>query len=344
MTRSERAAREFSTLRKKSSSTAKVSGLRSAALLYVKGRVPLHLRLVVHDLFDGIAWYPADLPDEDKLPRLSMQREGKRDWLIPVNHTRSWEFLAPVEPHALRSSTSIPTASRRPCSCAACTSTSLTTRRSTNGRPTVCSPSTAKPLPSLTTIHLRSRAVDRRSLTREPTGAARPVAPSTVLPVGGEMDRLRDLALDWTRGVPRGWPQVEAIVDRLKKDYVLDPDHKTSPDSPLPVADFLLRDRRGPDHMFATAAAVLLRSLNYSTRFVTASTPLPHASTDPKSTPPSSGKTPTPGSKCSYPVTPGSLSSRLPGYELLGPPPVGGIDLHPPRSPCCLTHKTIGRR
>ncbi len=35
------------------------------------------------------------------------------------------------------------------------------------------------------------------------------------------------------------------------------------------MADFLLRDKRGPDYQFATAAAVLLRSLGYSTRLVT---------------------------------------------------------------------------
>ena len=34
------------------------------------------------------------------------------------------------------------------------------------------------------------------------------------------------------------------------------------------VAEFLLRSRRGPDYLFASAAAVLLRSLGYPTRVV----------------------------------------------------------------------------
>ncbi len=321
MTRSERAAREFSTLRKKSSSTAKVSGLRSTALLYVKGRVPLHMRLVVHDLFDGIAWYPADLPVEDKLPRLAMQREGKRDWLIPGNLTRTWDFLAPVEPHALKiihlDTNRIPSPLFLRGVHIDLVDDTTFYQWAADGLLAL----NRKQLPSLTTIHLRSRAIDRPTLAQEAYWSCETGAPSAVLPVGGEMDRLRELALEWTRGVPRGWPQVEAIVDRLKKDYVLDPDHKTSPDSPLPVADFLLRDKRGPDHMFATATALLLRSLKYSTRFVTGF----HAS--PARFDRSREHTPVLGEDAHawvevllsgstwVPVEP------TPGYEFLGPPP-----------------------
>jgi protein-glutamine gamma-glutamyltransferase len=269
MTRTERAAREFSTLRKMSSSTAKVEGLRSNALLYVKGRVPLHMRLTIHDLFDGITWYPADPPPEEKLPRLTMAKEGPRSWLIPGNPARAWDFLAPTESHALKiihlDTNRIPT----PLFLRGLHIDLLDDPTFYKWAGDGLLALDRKKLPSLTTIHLRSRAVNHRLLAKEVFWSRETGQPTAVLPVGGEMEQVRRLAHAWTVGVPRGSAQIDAIVSRLKAEYVLDRDHKTAPDSPLPVADFLLRERRGPDYQFATATAVLLRSLGYSTRFVT---------------------------------------------------------------------------
>jgi hypothetical protein len=76
------------------------------------------------------------------------------------------------------------------------------------------------------------------------------------------------LARAWTSGLAKGWPPIEAVVAKLKQSCALDPDAQVPADCDDSVAYFLLHSRRGPDYQFASAAAVLLRGLGYSTRLV----------------------------------------------------------------------------
>jgi hypothetical protein len=74
------------------------------------------------------------------------------------------------------------------------------------------------------------------------------------------------LAREWTAGIPAGWGQVEAIVSRLRTDYVLDWQAVPPPSCTDTVEWFLFESRRGSDYHFATAACILLRHLGYATR------------------------------------------------------------------------------
>ena len=135
------------------------------------------------------------------------------------------------------------------------------------------------------------------------------------------MGRIRDLAAHWTQGVPRGWEQVETISRRLREEYTLDEDFRVESGCPSPVSHFLFISRRGPDYLFASAAALMLRSLGYSSRVVSGF----YAS--PKQYDRKSGHTPVTredahfwaecclGGPCWATVEP------TPGYEVLGPPP-----------------------
>ena len=76
------------------------------------------------------------------------------------------------------------------------------------------------------------------------------------------------LARAWVAGLPEGWRQVEAVIAALRAGYAHDRSATASPDCTDVVAEFLLHSRRGPDYLFASAAAVLLRSLGYPTRVV----------------------------------------------------------------------------
>ena len=69
-------------------------------------------------------------------------------------------------------------------------------------------------------------------------------------------------------GLPTGWCQVEAVVAAFREGYSHDRLATVPPGCADVVADFLLRSHRGPDYLFASAAAVLLRSLGYPTRVV----------------------------------------------------------------------------
>ena len=76
------------------------------------------------------------------------------------------------------------------------------------------------------------------------------------------MEDISTLAEEWTRGLPRGWRQVQAIADRLRLGYELDRRAKPPEDCEFPVHHFLFESRRGPDYLFATAAAMMLRSID----------------------------------------------------------------------------------
>ncbi|REK17422.1 MAG: transglutaminase domain-containing protein [Planctomycetota bacterium] len=76
------------------------------------------------------------------------------------------------------------------------------------------------------------------------------------------------LAREWTTGVDDGWQKVETICQRLRREFVLDAEHMAPADVDDVAAYFLFESKRGPDYLFATSAALLIRSLGYETRVV----------------------------------------------------------------------------
>jgi protein-glutamine gamma-glutamyltransferase len=85
-----------------------------------------------------------------------------------------------------------------------------------------------------------------------------------------ELNRLAHL---YAVNLPRGWPQVQSVISKLRTQFVLDhvPQAALS-DSNIDLESFalnqFLQHRRGPDYLFATAAALMLDHLGYRTRFV----------------------------------------------------------------------------
>ena len=58
------------------------------------------------------------------------------------------------------------------------------------------------------------------------------------------------------------------MIAALRQGYAHDRSATASSGCTDVVAEFLLESRRGPDYLFASSAAVLLRSLGYPTRLV----------------------------------------------------------------------------
>ena len=79
---------------------------------------------------------------------------------------------------------------------------------------------------------------------------------------------VASLAKSFVAGVPEGWSQVEAVIAAIRRGYAHDRAATIPPDCTDVVAEFLLRSHQGPDYLFASSAAVLLRSLGYPTRVV----------------------------------------------------------------------------
>ena len=269
MAAAKQAHREFSTVRQETHQHRRQHDVETDALLFVSGRTPLHLRLEEYDLFDGRDWYPADKPRWKPEPRIR-NRDGQ-PWLqLDTNWTND-ELYAATESHAMKTvaleGNHLPLPLHatelhidkvdRPDFFTWVRDSVLRLERKT--------------IPSLMVIHTRSRVGDpetiaalksdsflkslgNRSLTTNPTDFA------TV--------QVEKLAEKWTNGLARGWPQINRVISKLRTEYVHDRDHKIGADSVNPTAQFVLSDRRGPDFLFASAATVMLRSLDYPTRLV----------------------------------------------------------------------------
>lgn len=269
MAKSQRAGQEFSTTRRsRGIRQGRTSDLKSTALFYVKGRVPLHLRHEVFDLFDGTTWYPAELPPESNLPVLSLVERGGRPWLAWSVSLNQLEYLAAEEKHAVKmvriNSNRFPTPSFL-------TGIHIDQLRDANffqWEPGGLLRLDRDALPELTAFHYRSRAVDARRLADEKYWGSWSDLRCLALPEGDDIERIRALAAEWTTGLPRGWPQIRAVVERLRAEYIHDRQARPPEDVDSPLAHFLFESKRGPEYQFAGAAAVMLRTLGYSTRLV----------------------------------------------------------------------------
>lgn len=263
------AGREFSTLRRKSEKGKnRAAGISSTALLYVSGRVPLHLRTEVFDVFDGVTWYAAE-PPADPL-RLSFVSIRGKPWLqIPVRGNVS-EFQTFTETHAVKPvNLKLPTIP-----------SPLGTRLlhmehvdrvdmfAWKNDSLICMNRAS--LPELVPIHLQSDVLDQKSLRSQKLLSFSTVRMTLEksLPEGPELDRIRSLAESWTKQIPRGMGQIDAICSRLRAEYSLDRDIQFVDGDSTPLTQFLFESRRGPEYMFASAAAVMLRSMGYATRLV----------------------------------------------------------------------------
>ncbi|MFV0446618.1 MAG: transglutaminase-like domain-containing protein [Planctomycetaceae bacterium] len=270
-TQSEKAAREFSTLRRTTPpKQRKIKDIRSNALLYVAGRTPLHLRMQTYAVFDGVDWLPEVVVEPHRLPELRMVTVDERPWL-QLDDQRRWSpYLAEAETHAIKpvrlGSASIPA----PLHVHGIHIDMVDRIDFFEWAAGGVVRMKRDELPPGVAIHLASRSVDTSRLVAKPQEASwlRLNDDYNWLPESAAPERLRSLADQWTQHVPRGWLEVQAIVDRLRADYALDGTVELGSDNRSAVLDFLFETRRGPDYQFATATALLLRSLGYSTRLV----------------------------------------------------------------------------
>jgi protein-glutamine gamma-glutamyltransferase len=266
MVKSQIAHREFSTKRGGAKrSTAKLESLNSDALFYVKGRTPIHLRMELFDIFDGEVWQavPAEAPRW--AGPLKIETIAGRPWLN-LSPARALEIYGAAENHAVKviklKGTRIPL----PAHVRGIHIDRLEDPGLFEWVGDGLVRMVRRELPELTAIHVKSQPADSR-LLRSQTIWGLSVPEVTRLPEGAEIERIRALAVKWAGSVPRGWRQIEAVTRHLREEYTLDADARTPTDA-TPVVHFLFEAKRGPSYQFATAAAVMLRALGYSTRLV----------------------------------------------------------------------------
>lgn len=269
MARSAQSGREFTTLRKSTRPDQKrIKDLKSPALLYVAGRVPLHLRMEIYDVFDGIDWIP-EQPLEHP-PGMAIVPTHGKPWLRVPCGSRRLGLYSDLETHAVRiinlKSNVIPA----PLELRAVHIDKVDQSDMYGWTQDTILKLNRESLPEFLTINLSSECLQRSKLLHhsELTFHALGDKRRTQLPTLPQMSDVKNLAQQITRDVPNGFARVDAVINHLRSNYELDRAAVAPESSEFPVSHFLFESKRGPDYQFATAAALMLRSLGFSTRVV----------------------------------------------------------------------------
>lgn len=251
--KTERSGREFATVRRKVERKPQLLDDRAApAMLYVVGRVPLHLALERYNTFDGRVWTHSN--DREERPPICLEMQNGKPWAF-LTCAGSSSIHCGIESHAAKI---INLKTNRFPSPPQLTAVHVDKVDQPDffgwtDDGVACMPVRER-IPQLTVIHLRSQSVNLQPLR----GAGFQIALRNSEGQAGNLPHEE----------VRGWRQVEAVVERLRTDFVHDTSSQAPEDCQDVVAHFL-RARRGPAYLFATTAAVLLRELGYETRLVT---------------------------------------------------------------------------
>jgi hypothetical protein len=260
------AGREFSAVRREPEPRARRPGEREArALVYVKGPTPLHLALTTYSHFDGTAWHEEPCCNR----HLPAELEASGPWLRLL-----WfpaPFLAGVVAHQVKIGTLESSPIPMPAHPIRFRVGSVNRLDFFGWAQLGIIRMTDRTVPAGTVIETESLTVDPDALRSLPFAAQPGNEEDHQLSFGGAYaidPAVAALARSWVAGRPEGWRQIEAVIEPLRREYRHDRSATAPPGCTDVVAEFLLHGRRGPDYLFASAAAVLLRSLGYPTRVV----------------------------------------------------------------------------
>lgn len=266
---SQQASRQFSTSRQPKQQKGKaIRNLESAALLYVAGEVPLHLRMETYDLFDGIQWYAESTPHDSNPITLTPRAIHERTWLVLPHRYRALPLFGATRTHAVKLVHLVTDRVPSPLHLHAVHVDLLERGSIFHGRPDGFVHIDRESIPPLIPIHLAWDELDPRLAAKNLKSVPTSRNEFTSVPDLPGMDRIRTLAQTWTADVPSGWTQIMTVIEQLRDEYDHDHDARPPEDHEFPVEHFLFSSRRGPDYQFATAATLMLRSLGYPTRVV----------------------------------------------------------------------------
>jgi protein-glutamine gamma-glutamyltransferase len=264
---SKRSGREFSTVRRKTAQPSnRPRSTESDALLYVKGPVPLHLALERYDAFDGATWFHE--ADDRSVPSLAMDETDDNPWLEFMAAPPPW--VCATERHAVKIINF-----RSPRFPSPPLLTAVHIDRINRLQFFKWTPDGAlemygrDSIPQFTVVNLVNVVIAADPLRHRtpPYLVAEQNTLRTRLPDVPSLPEIKSLAATWTRGVPCGWSQIEAVIGHLRNEFAHDHDALAPPDCRDVVGHFL-GQRRGPDYMFTSTAGLMLRSLGYPTRAV----------------------------------------------------------------------------
>lgn len=259
------AGRQFPLSRRPPSQPSRRPGDRRAkAVFYVKGPTPLHVPLVAYDGFDGTAW-----SEERPCARRVALEPDTGSW-FRMRTPRPPIFAGTVS-HQIKVGTLETSPLPVPAHLVRFRIGSVDRDDFFGWSQDAIVKMTGRTVPAGTLIETEALTVDPRRLAESaPRETHQTVADRFATFEAGYSvaPAVAALGASWTQGLPRGWTQVDAVVAALRREYVLDRSATTPADCKDAASHFLLKARRGPDYQFATAAAVVLRSLGYPVRVI----------------------------------------------------------------------------
>jgi len=264
LTENKRPSRDFDTARKGPKVARKAESRGPRGLFEVEGRTPLHIAAVTYDRYDveKKRWLQAP----SLKSRFIDADPGGGDWMLPTNRRTSGDWYAAQDQHQLKvadlKDRLVPTPAM---------TARFKIRKVTlpdyyewdyDG---VLGLAGRTKTPSGVIVHTECRTLDPTALPEDAFAISS--FPLVYLDIPTELqNEFRRVAQSWTAGVSSGWPQVEAICRNLRSNYMLDRSSVAPENHASPVLWFLNESKQGPDYLFATTAALLLRSLGYPTR------------------------------------------------------------------------------
>ena len=272
MAESKQAGKEFSLLRsEKKASNDRIRDLKTKVLFYVAGRTPMHFKTEVYELFNGIIWTPGP---RDLIANLKMKETSERDWLS-IKGNNTFEVFSDSDTHSIKVANLDGNVIPAPTHAIGVNIDKVDRVDMYSAWENGILAMNRESVPPMTPINFVSRCMDPDLLRNEDSisfikrDRVRTMSDVGIMvPDGDDTIRIRLLAQRITADLPRGWRQVEAITQYLQQNYVLDRTMHAGPDSQTPVADFLFEMKRGPEYLFASSAAMMLRTLGYPTRLV----------------------------------------------------------------------------
>ncbi len=279
-TESKKSGREFSTLRNavQQDSSVRPKGTASRAVAYVIGRVPQHLRLESFDTFDGTDWSRSEtIPQASPLPTPTLEEYSGKPW-IRVSHLPSDIVYSASERIAVKM-----IGLRTPRVLAPSLLTHVHIDRlnredffgwTEDGQFQMVD---RDYIPQLTVIHEAIR-LPRFHLLRNPSSGYSQLTNLATLPreewrqtflqVSGDREKYAKLAEHLMGHMNDGtWRSVERLVAGISRRFEFAPEVRVPEDCEDSVGYFL-ETKRGPDYLFATTTAMLLRSVGYPCRLV----------------------------------------------------------------------------
>ncbi|MCG8405198.1 MAG: transglutaminase-like domain-containing protein, partial [Phycisphaerales bacterium] len=262
------AGRQFSLYRQTRKQRDRSKSVDASALLFVEGDTPLHLAMTVYDEFDGVRWHE---PEESTEICRFEAREPDASWLW-LPRERGHAFLGGSRLHTLRfgrlSSERIPLPNH-------IERLRLGRAGGANARQWAMETfawvyegilRARHCLPSGTYLEVGSHPVDPSNLDECLFCPASIDDPHLDIPehLHGSATAL---ASQFTH-LPRGWDQIEGLIEHLRLHYAHDRDAVLPPTCDDPIHHLLHESRDGPAYQFATTATLALRSLGYRTRVV----------------------------------------------------------------------------